>query len=144
MKQTPQTARVLLTEKILFKTSCSLVLVAGKRHSIQAETFLTTRWLNVNHTKSHIWTNDTKSCDLKVPLGEGGRYIVLCASSSKGFAPNGLLVFQSKIIKYHEEMNGQNSLVKNYRLIFRQILLQSRTKEETIHILLASRKKFLH
>lgn len=48
---------------------------------------------NASHSLQKGWTNDTLSDTMKVPLGKGGRVIVLHAGSSSGFVPNCALVF---------------------------------------------------
>lgn len=65
-------------------------------------------WINTGHSKKQGWTDDTVQGTMQVPIGKGGRVIILHAGSSTGFVPNCLLMFTSKKTSdYHEEMNNQ-------------------------------------
>lgn len=63
-------------------------------------------WVNASHSESKGWTDNTLEGTMTVPIGKGGRLIVLHAGTSKGFVPNALLMFRSKKTgDYHEEMD---------------------------------------
>lgn len=66
-------------------------------------------WANTNHTVTKGWIDDSLSSIPKVPLGKGGRLIILHAGNSHGFIPGARLVFKSKKSgDYHDEMNPQH------------------------------------
>lgn len=63
-------------------------------------------WVNSNHSMSSGWTDDSATGTMPVPLGKGGRLILLHAGSSAGFVNNCKLLFSSKKTSdFHEEMN---------------------------------------
>ncbi|XP_046671567.1 uncharacterized protein LOC124361550 [Homalodisca vitripennis] len=68
-------------------------------------------WVNTNHSQTNAWTDDSVQGTMSVPLGKGGRMILLHAGNSKGFIPNSLLLFSSKKTSdYHEEMDHEKFL----------------------------------
>ncbi|KAJ4430969.1 hypothetical protein ANN_19562 [Periplaneta americana] len=66
-------------------------------------------WININHTKSKIWICEDGDIPLNVPLGKGGRFIIVHAGPSSGFIPGAYHSFKSKSTNDpHEEMNALN------------------------------------
>lgn len=64
-------------------------------------------WVNVRHSRSIAWTDDTRHGTMNVPTGKGGRLIIVHAGSMNGFVPGAMMMFQSKrTVDYHEEMNA--------------------------------------
>lgn len=89
--------------------------------SIEGIVWLDETWVNIGHSLRKGWTDDTVKGTMKIPLGRGGRYIIVHAGTSKGFIPNCFYAFKSKKTSdFHEEMNSENftkwftdSLLKN-------------------------------
>lgn len=66
-------------------------------------------WVNIGHSLRKGWTDNTVEGTMKIPLGRGGRYIIVHAGTSSGFVPNCLYSFKSKKTgDFHEEMNFEH------------------------------------
>lgn len=96
---------VLMRVKFLRKM-CNL----HQNNDTQPVVYLDETWVNQNHTREHIWQNNTNSEGLKVPIGKGSCLIICHArSSSFGFVAGSKLVFccqSSTNIDYHTQMNS--------------------------------------
>lgn len=85
-------------------------------------------WVNAGHCPKQGWTDDSVEGTMSVPIGKGGRIILLHAGSSEGFLPNTLLLFASKKTnEYHEEMDH-----KVFRKWFEQSLIPDLTRQSII------------
>jgi transposase len=85
-------------------------------------------WVNAGHCQMKGWTDDTAKGTFPIPVGKGGRIIVLHAGCSTGFIPNCLLLFTSKKTnEYHEEMN--HNVFKNW---FQQSLIPNLSRPSII------------
>lgn len=63
-------------------------------------------WVNTSHSLKKGWTDNSIQGTMGIPIGKGGRLILLHAGRADGFLPNCQLLFTSKKTSdYHEEMN---------------------------------------
>lgn len=73
--------------------------------------YLDETWVNQNHSRSVAWQHNTNMVGPKIPIGKGGRLIVVHAGCAKyGFIPNSKLVFRSNTgnsTDYHSQMNSE-------------------------------------
>jgi hypothetical protein len=65
-----------------------------KKRDPKSMIFLDETWVNANQHVNRIWTDGTKASTPKLPVGKGGRIIVLDAGNWKGFIPNCLMIFR--------------------------------------------------
>ncbi|CAH2088626.1 unnamed protein product [Euphydryas editha] len=72
--------------------------------------FTNETWLNVNHTISKSWTDETAASTSSVPIGKG-EHLIICHTGTTvtySFITDALLAFKSKKSgDYHEEMNAE-------------------------------------
>lgn len=90
--------------------------------------YLDETWVNQNHSKSMIWQDPEERGGLKVPVGKGGRLIVLHAGSAEtGFVKECKLIFHAQKSSlntdYHNEMNSK--LFKEWFVNFLYLLEES-------------------
>ncbi|XP_039294141.1 uncharacterized protein LOC120353647 [Nilaparvata lugens] len=96
--------------------ACARAVFLRKMHEIRREInprpifYIDETWVNQNHSRSMIWQHEDGSGGLKVPVGKGGRLIILHAGSAQtGFIPECKLIFKAKkstSLDYHTEMNA--------------------------------------
>lgn len=114
--------KVLLERQDVVAWRCRF-LRQMKNINLEEVVWLDETWVNTSHSKNTSWTDDSVPGTMAVPLGKGGRLILLHAGSSKGFIPGCLMLFSSKKTNdYHEEMDHEkflgwfkNSLLPNLK-----------------------------
>lgn len=92
-----------------------------KKENFDEIVWLDETWVNTGHCLKRGWTDDSVLGTMNIPIGKGGRLILLHAGNSHGFVDNCMLLFASKKTSdYHEEMNHETfykwfkeSLLKN-------------------------------
>lgn len=98
--------RVLLERSDIVTWRCKFLREVIQQN-FDSIVWLDETWVNASHSRAKGWTDDSVEGTMPVPIGKGGRIIVIHAGTSQGFVPNCLHIFRSKKTgDYHEEMNS--------------------------------------
>ncbi|XP_077283238.1 uncharacterized protein LOC143909211 [Arctopsyche grandis] len=101
----------ILIEKSVIRLKRSIYLSKLEEYRLQGRPIVYTdeSYINSSHTMPKSWSDETsKGC--RVPIYKGNMLIIVHACSEKGFIPNALLIYPTKIKPgdYHNNMNAIN------------------------------------